>query len=91
MVFKKDLWEQLDLPDETCPGQVLVEIAGDRRVLIERHQGIREYCPERITVQVPFGWIQITGCSLELKCIAREQLVICGRIDGILLKRRRSV
>ena len=32
-----------DLPDEPIPGQPLVEIAGERRVLIERHSGVTEY------------------------------------------------
>lgn len=83
-----DLWEHLDLPGESLPGQVLVEITGENRVLIEHHCGVREYSRERIGVKVKFGLVQICGSCLELKCMTKEQLVISGRIDSVILKRR---
>ncbi len=82
------LWERLDLPGEAIPGQPLVEIAGDSRVLIEHHGGVREYSRERIGVKVKYGFVQVCGSCLELRCMTREQLVICGKIDGITLLRR---
>ena len=85
---RNDLWERLDLPGECLPGQVLVEIAGDSRVLIEQHRGVREYSPERIVVKVRYGLVQVCGSGLELRCMTREQLVISGRIDSVTLKRR---
>ena len=44
------LWEQLDLPGESLPGQVLIEISGDNRVLIEHHRGVMEYGKEKICI-----------------------------------------
>jgi len=85
---RKDLWERLDLPGECLPGQVLVEIAGDSRVLIEQHRGVREYSREKIGVRVRYGLVQVCGSGLELRCMTREQLVISGRIDSVTLKRR---
>ena len=82
------LLDRLDLPGETLPGQVLVEIAGENRVLIEQHRGIREYTPERIGVCVRYGTVEICGRGLELRSMSREQLIICGQIDGVTLKRR---
>lgn len=82
------LLDRLDLPGETLPGQVLVEIAGENRVLIEQHRGIREYTPERIGVCVRYGMVDICGKGLELRSMSREQLIICGQIDGVTLKRR---
>lgn len=87
---KHDLWDRLDLPGESLPGQVLVEISGDNRVLIEHHCGVREYSRERIGVKVKYGMLQVCGNCLELRCMTREQLVISGRIDCIVLKRRNS-
>ena len=37
-----------DLSAEPLPGQPIVEIAGDRRVLIENHFGVKEYSREKI-------------------------------------------
>ncbi len=87
---KRDLWDRLDLPGESLPGQVLVEISGENRVLIEHHCGVREYSRERIGVKVKYGVLQVCGSCLELRCMTREQLVISGKIDCIVLKRRNS-
>lgn len=83
-----DLWEQLDLPGESLPGQVVVEITGDNRVLVEHHRGVREYSRECIGVNVKFGVVQICGRCLQLRCMTKDQLVISGKIDGVTLKRR---
>lgn len=82
------LTEGMDLAGESLPGETLAELAGDRRVLIEGHRGVTEYCRDRITVKVPFGWLCITGRGLQLRQMSRQQIVICGRIDGIQLRRK---
>jgi len=83
-----DFWERLALPGESLPGQVLVEITGDSRVLIENHRGIREYSRERIGINVRYGAVQICGSCLEVRRMTKEVLVICGKIDGVTLVRR---
>ena len=82
------LAEETDLSGQPLPGQPIVEIAGDRRVLIENHFGVKEYSKERITVKVRYGCVSICGCQLELLRMTREQLVIRGRIDGVSIQRR---
>ena len=92
MKEKRNLLQRLaegaDLPGEPLPGQPIAEIAGDRRVLIENHQGVKEYTREKICVKVKYGMLTVCGCGLELSCMTREQLVISGRIDSITLHRR---
>ena len=89
------LWEQFshvaDLPDEVFPGQTLIEIVGDQRILIEHHKGVKEYGHERICVRVNFGILQIHGKSLHLRCMTRTQLVICGCIQDISLIRKEQL
>lgn len=86
------LWEHLsqaaDLPDEVFPGQTLIEIVDDCRVLIEHHRGVMEYGHERICVRVHFGVLQICGSMLQLSCMTRAKLVICGCIREISLLRK---
>lgn len=79
----------MDLPGESVPGMTVVELAGDRRVLIEKHGGVTQYSCEKIGVKVRYGQVEISGCGLELACMSREQLVITGRIDSICLLRRK--
>lgn len=82
------LTEQADLAGEPLPGEPVVEIAGDRRVLIENHRGVTEYTRDRIGVKVKYGILCVSGCGLELSRMTKEQLVISGRIDCVTLQRR---
>ena len=77
-----------DLPAEPLPGVPVVEVAGECRVLIERHGGVTEYSRDRICVKVRYGTVCVCGCALELTRMTREQLVISGRIDCVQLQRR---
>ncbi len=78
----------LDLPDEAMPFQPLIEIVGNKRVLIEHHCGITVYGSELICVKVKFGCVCVSGCSLELARMSKEQLIITGSIDSVRLERR---
>lgn len=73
---------------QTLPGVPIVEIAGDRRVLIERHEGVIEYGTERIRIRVKYGTICICGTCLELKQMTKEQLIVSGRVDCVQIQRR---
>lgn len=83
------LADQADLPGETGLGQPLIEVAGDRRVLIEHHQGVNQYGAGCICVKVKYGIVSVEGCGLEIARMSREQLIIRGRIDRIALNRRK--
>lgn len=87
--FFEHMIEKNTLDPESVPGQPIVEIAGDRRVLIENHQGVAAYGRERILINVKFGSVCICGCKLEMMHMTRDQLVIYGRIDSVELLRRR--
>lgn len=84
------LADGMDLVGEPLPGQPLVELAGDRRVLIEHHKGVVQYCREKICVRVCYGMVCVCGAGLELSRMTGEQLVISGRIDQIMLTRKGS-
>jgi len=73
---------------EPVPGQPLIEIAGEGRVLIENHSGVKEYLPEKIRVTTKYGCVVVCGCGLKLTHMSREQLVITGRIHSVSLHRR---
>lgn len=77
-----------DLRGEPMPMQPLVEIAGDRRVLIEHHHGVVQYSTEKICVKVRYGTVSICGRELELNLMNKCQLVVAGHIDCVQLDRR---
>ncbi len=76
-----------DLPDAALPGLPLIEIHGQERVLIENHQGIREYGDEKICVKTAFGSVSVCGKGLHLSCLSKERLVINGPISHIVVTR----
>ena len=82
------LADSMDLVGEPLPGQPLLELAGDRRVLIEHHKGVVQYCRERICVRVQYGTVCVCGGELELSRMTGDQLVISGRIDQITIGRK---
>ncbi len=88
--FMQRLVESADLPGESLPGQPLLELFGDNRVLIENHLGITEYGTEKIQIRVAYGALCVCGQRLQLCRMQGNQLFITGRIDGISLIRGRS-
>lgn len=81
--------ETADLQGEPVPGQPIVEVFGEHRILIEHHGGVTEYSLERIQVKMRYGCLCICGGGLALAHMSAQQLVITGRIDSISLIRRR--
>lgn len=80
--------EGSDIAGEPLPLQPLVELAGDRRVLIEQHRGVTAYSAERICVKVRYGIVAVSGHGLRLGQMTRARLVIFGRIDAVELIRK---
>lgn len=89
----RSFWEQMiqrtTLDAESVPGQSIIEIAGEHRVLIENHLGVAAYGREKILVNMKFGCLCVSGCNLEIVHMTKEQLIIYGKIDTIGLQRRR--
>ena len=78
-------WEQFSA--QPLPGMPILELAADRRILIENHSGVRAYTDCRISVGVRFGTVHIDGSHLEIVKMTDQQLVICGMVCGIQLER----
>ena len=86
---RKNILERMavsaDLSSEPIPKQPLVELAGDRRVIIENHCGVTGYGSQEICVKVRYGHVVICGEGLELVRMTKEQLVVMGAIYDVRL------
>ena len=78
----------LDLPSEPTPGQTVVELIGNRRVLIENHMGLSEYTQNEICIKSRTGSLSIKGNDLYIAKMTQCRVVICGCIDSIETQRR---
>lgn len=84
---RKEGWIQR-LTENSLPGIPILELAGDRRVLIECHCGVTKYEPTQVGVRVKYGTLVINGSCLCLSHMSKERLVVSGRVDSIELIRR---
>ena len=76
-----------DLLTETTPGTPIVEICGNKRVLIENHKGVTAYGESKVCVKVSYGVVCVHGTGLCLAQMTKHQLVITGCIDDLALQR----
>lgn len=91
MKRKKSVIRQLldngGLEEECVPGQAVVELLGDSRILVENHRRIIEYDLQRISIRVNYGMVCIQGCNLQLRQMTGRKLLITGTIHQIDLFR----
>lgn len=67
------------------PGVPLVEILGNRRILVENHYGVIAYGQERICIKVRCGHIEITGKKLTIARMSDQQMIINGIVCSVNL------
>lgn len=77
--------------NDIFPGMPVVEMVGDRRILIENHKGVVQYGTEEICVKVKFGIVRIFGAGMELAKMTKEQLVVTGIIKSLAIQRKEEV
>ena len=83
----RGITERVGLYGEPLPGVPLLELSGDDRILIENHRCVNSYSPDDIAIRVSFGCIHIRGRALVLACVGKDQLVVHGKVDSIVLER----
>jgi len=83
----RKLTEYANLPGESLPGVPLLEISGDDRILVENHTCVLEYSESVIMIRVKFGVIKISGEGMILACVNKDQLIIHGKVDSVVLVR----
>lgn len=72
--------ESLDMPVEVIGGLPRVEIRGQHEVLLESHQGVREYGGQCIVIDTASGCVRIRGDGLTIRSMDQERIVINGVI-----------
>ena len=86
--FWKTMTDATDLNTEPRPGEPLIELVGQNRVLIENHMGVIGYKCNEICVKVKFGQVIVYGQNMMLGRMTKEQLLITGCIESVRVCRR---
>lgn len=74
--------EQLSLPSEVL-GNVMVELYGNRQVLVCGGRGIRSYQEQEIIVELDHCGLRICGHRLGIVTMTGKELLIRGTIDSV--------
>ena len=91
MKFREKLWgklpELLDLPDQALPGVPIIEVYGDRRVLVEGRCAVTRYDNECVQLRNSCGCISVSGCGLQMAELSYNRMIITGTICNISISR----
>lgn len=87
--FLEIIQAEKELTRKSIAGESIIEVAENRRMLIEKHCGIIQYSQELIGIKMPFGCVVVSGTSLEMSEMTKDRLLITGTIDSISLQRRK--
>lgn len=83
----KDLIDRIvhkyDFEAEQLPGQPLVEMLGNCRVIVENHCGITGYAPHEIRIRIKHGIYLVCGTGLKITQMTGSALVITGKIESV--------
>ena len=75
--------DKTELDPVKLPGVALIEICGQRQVLVENHAGVRAYDTMQVLVNKKGGSLCVCGESLRLCSMSRERLVIRGLVHSV--------
>lgn len=75
--------EFLNIPDQTLPGVPIIEIYGDRRVLIEGRCAVLQYTGNCIRLRNSCGAVCVSGCGLTMAELTKNQTIITGKVENI--------
>ena len=64
-------------------GDFLMEVEGDRRVILSGCRGIAAYAEERISLRTSFGLVTIYGQCLEMGCMTADGATVTGQLQRI--------
>ena len=74
--------EYMALPSEVL-GASQIEITGSRQILLLGHKGIRLYSETEILVDLMDCAVRVTGNSLGIQAMTKQELLISGSLDCV--------
>ena len=81
--LRRQMEQAMDFPSGTLVDLSLLEIEGDRRMVISGCLGILTYADDCIGLRVPQGQITVYGQHLEMGCLTAEGATVTGRFQRI--------
>ena len=87
---KREILERFSGAEQSMnvvPVLPLIELLGDRRLLVENHRGILLYGRDEIEVKLTIGTLCVVGCGLCIAYMSKHRLVINGTVKSLSISR----
>lgn len=82
-LFLTSLTRSLQLPEDFVRGNILVQMQGRERVVVENFKGISSYTTQEIRLITRKNKICIYGKNLRIDSYTKEEIEISGVIDRL--------
>lgn len=86
--IKGKIADELELPDNILTDNPNIIITGNRKIIIESHDGIYTYEKEIVSVNSKHQVISIKGTDLKIDEIDNFKIIIEGKINEIKIKQK---
>ena len=86
--IKGKIADELELPDNILTDNPNIIITGNRKIMIESHDGIYTYEKEIVSVNSKHQVISIKGTNLKIDEIDNFKIIIEGKINEIKIKQK---
>jgi len=83
MALKRRITTTFELPRDIMLDLPCINMTGDEELVLSNHKGITEYIKEQVRIKTAIGIVKISGMSLVIKEISRENIVITGKIGAV--------
>ena len=77
--------ERLDLPGGIAAGVPVMELTGNRQLVMEQHRGVLSYSTELVEINAGNMVVRVTGTQLQLVAMTETDLRIDGHIGRVEL------
>lgn len=75
----------LDLPLDTMIDWPVINLNGNKSVVIQNHRGVIEYDQTIARINTKLGELVVAGSNLVLVCALKEEIIIEGKIQKVEL------
>ena len=86
MALKKRITTTFELPRDIMLDWPSIRMMGDEELVLSNHKGIAEYTKEQVRIKTGMGPVKILGRGLAIKEISRDDIVVTGKIDAVVMR-----
>ncbi|MGM0501001.1 MAG: sporulation protein YqfC [Bacillota bacterium] len=81
--IKSKVADIFDLPPDVVLNLPVINLTGSLNLVMENHQGIKQYSTEQIEIKAKRGSVIIRGADLKIDYLSETKITILGQIEQL--------